>query len=392
MLKKKPRSQRGRAPGLRPYVRRLLRSRLPRVAFLAALGPGLISGFADNDAGGITTYSVVGAQFGYDLMWVVLASMIALGITQEVGARLGLATGQGFGGLIRQQYGIPRAAFAIGVMLLANLGDTVAEFAGIGAALAIFGVPIWLSSALAALAILFLLSRANFRRIQFVFLAVGIGTSLAYAISAILAHPDWGAALSHTVVPHGSVTTLYLLAVMGTVGTTITPWGQAFIQSYAADKHLRPKDLTASRIDVGAGAFLTNLVAGFIVVACAATLWSHGAGPRSAGGALRGAALRARAPYRLAAGSWNRSSDERLRGDGSVRLGEGSRPELAPGAGLLRLVGLLHWILSALRPDSGPAPDRRHVPQSGLRRIALAVHPGLRDADEPGPPAAGSPA
>ena len=126
-------------------MRWLLRSRLPRLAFLTALGPGLISGFADNDAGGITTYSVVGAQFGYDLMWVVLGSMIALSITQEVGARLGLATGQGFGGLIRQQYGVPRAAFAIGVMLLANLGDTVAEFAGIGAALAIFGVPIWLA-------------------------------------------------------------------------------------------------------------------------------------------------------------------------------------------------------------------------------------------------------
>jgi Mn2+/Fe2+ NRAMP family transporter len=287
MLKRKPRARRRRTPGLRPYVRWLLRSRLPRLAFLTALGPGLISGFADNDAGGITTYSVVGAQFGYDLMWVVLASMLALAVTQEVGARLGLATGQGFGGLIRQQYGVPRAAFAIGVMLLANLGDTVAEFAGIGAALAIFGVPIWLSSALAALAILFLLSRANFRRIQFVFLAVGIGTSVAYAVSAILAHPDWGAAVSHTVIPHGSVTTLYLLAVMGTVGTTITPWGQAFIQSYAADKHLGPKDLAASRIDVTAGAFLTNLVAGFIVVACAATLWSHGQAISTAADAAR---------------------------------------------------------------------------------------------------------
>ena len=274
MLRKRPRTRRRRR--LPPSARWLLRSRLPRLAFLAALGPGLISGFADNDAGGITTYSIVGAQFGYDLMWVVLASMIALAITQEVGARLGLATGQGFGGLIRQQYGVRRAIFAIGVMLLANLGDTVAEFAGIGAALAIFGVPIALSSALAALAIVFVLSRANFRRIQFVFLAIGIGTSVAYAVSAILAHPDWGQALSHTVVPHGSLTSLYLLAVMGTVGTTITPWGQAFIQSYAADKHLGPRDLPASRLDVGAGAFLTNLVAGFIVLACAATLWSHG--------------------------------------------------------------------------------------------------------------------
>ena len=252
------------------------RRRLPRLAFLAALGPGLISGFADNDAGGITTYSVVGAQFGYELMWVVLASMIALGITQEVGARLGLATGHGFGGLIRQQYGVPRAVFAIGVMLLANLGDTVAEFAGIGAALAVFGVPIPLSSALAALLIIFLLSRANFRRIQFVFLGVGIATSAAYAISAVLARPDWKAALGSTAVPHGTVTALYIVAVMGTVGTTITPWGQAFIQSYAADKNLGPRDLPASRLDVGVGAFLTNLVAGFIVVACAATLWAHG--------------------------------------------------------------------------------------------------------------------
>ena len=270
----------------KPLVRRLpklprpgrwyFRARLARLAFLGALGPGLISGFADNDAGGITTYSVVGAQFGYQLMWVVLASMIALGVTQEVGARLGLATGQGFGGLIRQQYGVKRAIFAIGVMLLANLGDTVAEFAGIGAALSIFGVPIAVSSALAALGIIFLLSRANFRRIQFVFLTVGIGTSLAYAISAFLAHPQWGTALTFTVVPHGTLTGLYLVAVMGTVGTTITPWGQAFIQSYAADKHLGPPDLPASRLDVGAGAFLTNLVAGFIVIACAATLWAHG--------------------------------------------------------------------------------------------------------------------
>lgn len=274
MLNPKPFVQ--RLPRLPRSIRWYRRARLARLTFLAALGPGLISGFADNDAGGITTYSVVGAQFGYQLMWVVLASMIALGVTQELGARLGLATGQGFGGLIRQQYGVRRAIFAIGVMLLANLGDTVAEFAGIGAALAIFGVPIALSSVLSAVAIIVLLSRANFRRIQFVFLVVGIGTSAAYALSAVLAHPQWGTALSYTVIPHATATPLYLVAVMGTVGTTITPWGQAFIQSYAADKHLGPRDLAASRLDVSAGAFLTNLVAGFIVIACAATLWAHG--------------------------------------------------------------------------------------------------------------------
>src|SRR5207245_895255 len=134
------------------------------------------------------------------------------------------------------------------------------------AAAAIFGVPIAISSALAALLVIFLLSRANFRKIQFVFLAVGVATAFAYAISAFLARPDWGQAAFRTVVPHGTLTAAYLLAVMGTVGTTITPWGQAFIQSYAADKHLGPEDLPMSRLDVGAGAFLTNLVAGFILM------------------------------------------------------------------------------------------------------------------------------
>jgi len=207
---------------------------------------------------------------------VVLASMIALGITQEVGARLGLATGQGFGGLVRERFGVHGAAFAIFVMLLANLGDTVAEFAGIGASLALFGVPVPLSAALAALAVIGFLWRASFGRIQYVFLAVGVGTSLAYAVSAFLARPDWGLAVTHTFAPHGSLTAAYLLAVVGTVGTTITPWGQAFIQSYVADKNLGRKDLWASRLDVSTGALVTNVVAGFIVVACAATLWAHG--------------------------------------------------------------------------------------------------------------------
>lgn len=255
---------------------RIAGTRLPRIALLAALGPGLISGFADNDAGGITTYSIVGAQFGYDLMWVLLASLIALAITQEIGARLGLATGQGLGGLLRERFGVRWTAFAIFVMLLANLGDTVAEFAGIGAALLLLGVPIWISSVVAAVAMLLLLSRGSFQRIQFVFLGVGIGVSVAYAISAVLSHPDWSRALAYTVQPHGVLTAAYLLAVLGTVGTTITPWGQAFIQSYVADKRLGPEDLPASRVDVTSGALLTNLVAGFIVISCAATLWAHG--------------------------------------------------------------------------------------------------------------------
>ena len=249
---------------------------LPKLAFLAVLGPGLVSGFADNDAGGITTYSVVGAQFGYALLWVVLASMVALFVTQEVGARLGLATGRGLLDLVREGFGIRWASLAIVTMLLANLGTTLAEFAGIGAALSLFGVPVPVSVVVSVLVVGLLLARAGFMRVQFVFLLVGAGVSVAYIVSAVLAKPDWAKAAQNLVALHGRPTSAYLLAIVGTVGTTITPWGQAFIQSYCADKRLGPEHLRTTRFDVAFGAFLTNLIAAFIVIAAAATLWAHG--------------------------------------------------------------------------------------------------------------------
>jgi NRAMP (natural resistance-associated macrophage protein)-like metal ion transporter len=266
---------------LRLIVRRVTRSsriaRVSRLGLLAVIGPGLVSGFADNDAGGITTYSISGAQFGYALLWVLIAAQVALMVTQEAGARIGLATGHGLAGLIRERWGVRWAAFAVGTMLAANLGDTVAEFAGIGAALSLFGVPVAVSAGVASAAVIALLARANFGRIQLVFVAAGAGISVAYFASAILARPDWHLALQSTLVPRTNLADgTVLLAVVGIVGTTITPWGQAFIQSYVVDKGLRPEHLRASRVDVTLGALLTNLVAAFIVVACAATLWSHG--------------------------------------------------------------------------------------------------------------------
>ena len=260
--------------------------RLRRLAILAIIGPGLVSGFADNDAGGITTYSLAGAQFGYTLLWVVLASQIVLFITQEIGARLGLATGEGLTGLIRARFGVRWTAVAVGTMVIANLGDTVAEFAGIGAALALFGVPIPLSALAAAVAVILLISRGSFSRVQLVFVAVGAATSLAYLISAVLARPDWGQA-AHSLIPSGTSSGLYWVTVVGVVGTTITPWGQAFIQAYVVDKRLGPEDLPYSRLDVALGVTVTNIVAGLIVVACAATLWTHGAVIQDAADAAR---------------------------------------------------------------------------------------------------------
>ena len=246
------------------------------LALLAVLGPGLVSGFADNDAGGITTYSLAGAHYGYALLWVILASGIVLFFTQEVGARLGLATGKGLMSLIRERFGVRWGLFAVLAMLAANLGSIVAEFAGIGSALSLFGIPPQVSAAVAAIMVVGFIALGDYRRVQYVFVAIGLAVSTAYIVSAFLAEPDWQAAAHSLVVPQLSSSPLYWLAVVGTVGTTITPWGQAFIQSYVVDKRLGPEDLKASRVDVLFGASITNVVAGFIIIACAATLWATG--------------------------------------------------------------------------------------------------------------------
>jgi len=246
------------------------------VAVLGVLGPGLVSGFADNDAGGITTYSLAGARFGYSLLWVILASQVVLFFTQEVGARLGLATGKGLMGLIRERWGVRWAAFAAAMMLLANLGSTVAEFAGIGSALSLFGIPPQISAAVAAVVVVSLITLGSYSRIQYLFVAIGLFVSIAYVISANIAHPAWDVAFHSLIVPQLQASPAYWLMVVGTVGTTITPWGQAFIQSYVADKGLRSEDLPASRLDVFAGALLTNVIAAFILIAVAATLWTSG--------------------------------------------------------------------------------------------------------------------
>jgi NRAMP (natural resistance-associated macrophage protein)-like metal ion transporter len=243
---------------------------------MAVLGPGIVSGFADNDAGGITTYSIAGARFGYSLLWVILVTQLALLVTQEIGARLGLATGQGLTGLIRERFGLRWAAFAALTMIIANLGSTVSEFAGIGAALSLFGVPTALSAILAAIAVITLIGAGSFSRVQYGFVAIGVLVSGAYIVSAILAKPDLGQALHSLVVPQGTFNGAYMLAVVGVVGTTITPWGQGFIQAYVVDKRLRPEDISAERIDVLIGVFITNVIAAFILIACAATLNASG--------------------------------------------------------------------------------------------------------------------
>ncbi len=257
-------------------MRNKLRNTLSKyrwLPFLAAIGPGLIAANADNDAGGITTYSLAGANFGYGLLWVLVIITISLAVTQEMGARMGAVTGKGFGDLIREKFGARWAAFAILVMLIANFSCTVAEFAGIAASLSVFGVNKLISVPVAALAVSYLVVKFDYRRVQNIFL-ISSALFLAYVVSGAMAHPNWEFAVKSIIQPHVQLSTGYLMMCIGVIGTTITPWGQFFIQSYFVDKRLRKEDLPYARADVYVGAFFTNFIAFFIIVACASTIWA----------------------------------------------------------------------------------------------------------------------
>lgn len=242
---------------------------------LAVIGPGIISGSVDNDAGGITTYSVAGAQFGYGLLWVLFLTTISLAITQEIGARMGLATGKGLASLIREKFGIRWTAWIMLVLLIANIGTIAAEFAGIAAAMDIFHIPHLISVGIAALIIFFIVTKGNFKNLERLFLVTS-AFYLVYIVSAILAQPHWGVAVKSIVAPTFHMNKVYLLTLIAVIGTTITPWGQFFIQDYVVDKNLTKDDLNIERGDVFFGSFITNFISFFIIVACAATIFAHG--------------------------------------------------------------------------------------------------------------------
>jgi NRAMP (natural resistance-associated macrophage protein)-like metal ion transporter len=245
------------------------------VPLLVIIGPGIISGSVDNDAGGIATYSVAGANFGYSLLWVLFITTFALAVTQEVGARMGLVTGKGLASLIREKFGVRWTTFIMFVLMIANLGTIAAEFAGIAAAFEIFNVSRFISIPIAGIIIYFLVIKGDFKKLEKVFLIFS-GFYLVYVVSAYLAHPDWTFGIKSLVAPTFSMDKTYLLTLVAVIGTTITPWGQFFIQDYVVDKKLTKDDINISRGDVFFGSFITNFISFFIIVACAATLFKYG--------------------------------------------------------------------------------------------------------------------
>jgi Mn2+/Fe2+ NRAMP family transporter len=253
-----------------------LRRRRGRVvALLAILGPGLIAANAGNDAGGIATYSSVGARYGYDLLWMMVVITISLVVVQEMAARMGIVTGKGLADLIREEYGIRWSLFATASVLVANLGICISEFVGIGAALGLAHVPPQASVPIAALGVWLLLVRGTYKVAERIFVAMTI-PFFAYPIAAILAHPEWGKVGRSIAVPHVQTSPSYILLFVATAGTTITPFMQLYLQSAVVERGLGPDDLKNERIEVASGSVFANLVASFIIIATAATLYLHG--------------------------------------------------------------------------------------------------------------------
>jgi len=240
------------------------------------VGPGLLAGLSDDDPAGITTYSILGAKYGYRLLWVLALSTIALIVFHELGARMGMVTGKGLVRLVRERYGPRPTVVALSALLLANLGTTCAEFAGIAAGMDLLtGLTRYVSVPVAAIAISVLVLRGSFHRVEHILLMLS-AVFVTYFVSGFLSHPDWGATAHGLVVPGMPLTRDAALVAVATLGTTLAPWGLAFIQSYTADKRLPVDELRYERIDVILGAVMTGIIGLFVVVACAATLHPKG--------------------------------------------------------------------------------------------------------------------
>lgn len=264
-----------------PAVRRLARRkriRLPKagvLAFLAALGPGLITTNAGNDAGGIATYSVAGATYGLDLLWVLPAITLSLIVVQEACARMGIVTGKGLAGLIREKFGIRWTAVAMVTFFIASLGTTASEFAGIGSASELFGVSRYISVPITAALVFYLVVGGTYRIVEKVFLAATV-VFFGYVITAFVATPNWTPVLKASVIPTFRVDQGYLFMAITLIGTTITSYMQFFLQATEVEKGTSVRELPFVRADVVISSIFANLIAFFIVITTAQTLHPHG--------------------------------------------------------------------------------------------------------------------
>lgn len=255
------------------------------VALLAVLGPGLIAAMAGDDAGGIATYASVGADYGYTLLWALVIITVSLSLVQEMAGRMGAVTGKGFAELVRERFGIRPTAFVMATLVIANGGLIVSEFAGIGAAAELFGISRYLAVPPMAVVLWWLVTNGSYRRVEKAFLVLAL-MFIAYPIAAFLAGPNWGDVGRQVVQPSFRLDANYLTLFIALVGTTITPYMQLYIQSAVAEKG-PTADITGAKVDAYVGAFVSDAVAGFIIIATGATLFVVGAHVASAADAAR---------------------------------------------------------------------------------------------------------
>jgi Mn2+/Fe2+ NRAMP family transporter len=241
------------------------------IIFFSVMGPGIITGSVDNDAGGITTYSVAGAEYGYNLIWTLIPSFIALIAVQEMNARMGIVTGKGLADLIRENFGVKVTFYIFVCLFIANIGNTATEFAGIAGSLMVFNVSKYISVPISALVVWIIVVKWDYKKTEKIFLVFSF-CLLSYIVSAVLARPDWSEIGKAIISPEIQYDEKYLTLVMGLVGTTICPWMQFYMQSSVIEKGIKIGDYRFALIDVVVGGVATVVVAFFIMVACGATL------------------------------------------------------------------------------------------------------------------------
>lgn len=243
--------------------------------FLSVMGPGIITANVDNDAGGITTYSVAGAHFGYSTLWVFIPMTVALIIIQEMCSRMGVVTGKGLADLIREKFGVKVTFYAMAAFLLSNFTNTICEFSGIAASCEIFGVSRYVSLPIAAIAIWWIVVKGTYKSVEKIFLGACL-FYVAYVITGFLVRPSWGTVAKEAFYPKFVFDKAYILMIMGVIGTTIAPWMQFYQQSSVVEKGINIKDYKYARLDVIIGGIVVSVVAMFILVSCAATLFKNG--------------------------------------------------------------------------------------------------------------------
>ena len=260
--------QRPRHPALHTW--KVVRYRL--LALFAVIGPGFITANVDNDPGGILTYSQAGAKYGYTLLWTLIPTTVALIVVQEMAARMGAITGKGLSDLIREEFGLRMTFFTMIVLGFADFGNIAAEFAGLASGMGIFGISKYIAVPLGALLVWTVIVRGSYKPVERVLLVLSL-IYFAYPISAFLSKPDWKLAIEDTIIPQFNSDPGYLVMIVGLIGTTITPWMQFYLQASIVEKGVSKRDYPMSRLDVIFGCIVTDIIAFFIVVACAATIF-----------------------------------------------------------------------------------------------------------------------